>query len=126
MICGYVLTLRLSNAANVHPAAPFSICLPARIIPVMGIHQSVPDTFTLSGDNISRIIQLLRLAQRHAQLDQVIVGPHLQDALTNLEDALSDQIVALDNAALDDLADAEASGAADRQRRASYPRYQAA
>jgi hypothetical protein len=126
MTCGYVLTLRLSNAANVHPAAPFSICVPARILPVMGIHQSVPDTFTLSGDNVSRITQLLRLAQRHARLDQVMVGPHLQDALTDLEDALSDQIAALDNAIQDDLADAEESGAADRQRRAWYSRYQAA
>ena len=126
MICGYVLTLRLSNAVNVHPAVPFSIRVLARILLVMGIHQSVPDTFTLSGDNVSRIIQLLRLAQRHARLDQVMVGPHLQNALTDLEDALSDQIAALDNAAQDDLADAEESGAADRQRRASYSRYQAA
>ena len=92
----------------------------------MGIHQSVPDTFTLSGDNVNRITQLLRLAQRHARLDQVMVGPRLQDALTDLEDALSDQIAALDNAAQDDLADAEASGVAERGRRASYSRYQAA
>jgi hypothetical protein len=92
----------------------------------MSTHQTVLDTFTLSGDNISRITQLLRLAQRHARLDQVMVGPHLQDALTDLEDALSDRIAVLDNAARDDLADAEESGAADRQRRASYPRYQAA
>ena len=92
----------------------------------MGSHQSVPETFALSGDNVSRITQLLRLAQRHARLDQAIVGPRLQDALTDLEDALTDQIGALDNAVQDDLADAEESGAADRQRRASYPRYQAA
>jgi hypothetical protein len=91
----------------------------------MGIHHSVPDAFRLSGDNVSRITQLLRLAQRHARLDQAIVGPRLQDALTDLEDALTDQIGA-DNAVQDDLADAEESGAADRQRRASYPRYQAA
>jgi hypothetical protein len=87
----------------------------------MGAHQSVPDTFTLSGDNVSRILQLLRVAQRHARLAQVVVGPHLQDALTDLEDALSDQIAALDNAAQDDLADAEESGAAERERRALYP-----
>ncbi len=92
----------------------------------MGLDQSVPDTFTLSGDTISRIIDLLRLAQRHARLDQEMVGPHLQNALTDLEDALSDQIAAVENAAQDDLADAEESGAADRQRRAWYPRYQAA
>jgi hypothetical protein len=87
----------------------------------MGTHQTVPDTFTLSGDNVSRITQLLRLAQRHARIDQVMVGPRLQDALTELEDALSDQIAALDNAAQDDLADAEASGAAERERRTWHP-----
>jgi hypothetical protein len=92
----------------------------------MGTHQTVPDTFTLYGDNISRITQLLHLAQRHARLDQAIVGPRLQDALTDLEDALTDQIAALVNAAQDDLADAEESGAAERERRASYSRYQAA
>jgi hypothetical protein len=92
----------------------------------MGTHQSVPDTFALSGDNISRVTQLLRLVQRHARLDQVRVGPHLQDALTDLDDALSDQIASLDNAEQDDLADADESGAADRERRASYSRYQAA
>jgi hypothetical protein len=80
----------------------------------MGTHQSVPDTFALSGDNISRFIQLLRLAQRHARLDQAMVGPHLQDAL-------SDQIAALDNAAQDDLAYAEESGAAEQERRAWRP-----
>jgi hypothetical protein len=126
MICGCVLTLCLSNALHNHFVHPFSIRVAAKIFPVMGTHQSVPDTFTLSGDNISRITQLLRLAQRHARLDQVMVGPHLQDALTELEDALSDHIAGLDNAAQDDLADAEESGAADRERRASYSRYQAA
>ena len=55
-----------------------------------------------------------------------MVGPRLQDAPTDLEDALSDQIATLDNAAQDDLADAEESGAADRERQASYSRYQAA
>jgi hypothetical protein len=93
---------------------------------LMGTHHTVPDTFTLSGDTVSRNIQLLRLAQRHARLDEVMVGPHLQNALTDLEDALSDQIAALDNAIQDDLPDAEESGAADRQRQASYSRYQVA
>jgi hypothetical protein len=92
----------------------------------MGTYQTIPDTFILSGDNMSRVTQLLRLAQRHARLDQATAGPRLQDALTDLEDTLSDQIVALDTAALDDLADAEESGAAERERRASYSRYQAA
>jgi hypothetical protein len=108
------------------PLHPFFIRVPARILLLMGTDQPVPDTFTSFGDTIGRIIQLLRLAQHHARLDQVMVAPHLQNALTDLEDALSGQIAALDNAALDDLADAEESGAADRQRRASYSRCQAA
>jgi hypothetical protein len=126
MICGYVLTLRLRCGQRPSCYTPFLFVRPREFSSVMGIHQSVPDTFTLSGDNVSRITQLLRLAQRHARLDQVMVGPHLQDALTDLEDALSDQIAALDNAIQDDLADAEESGAADHQRRAWYSRYQAA
>ena len=36
-------------------------------------------------------------------IDQAIVGPRLQDALTDLEDTLTDQIAALDNAVQDDL-----------------------
>jgi hypothetical protein len=40
------------------------------------------------------------------------------DTLVGLEDALSDQIAAIDNAAEDDKADAEASGEAERARRA--------
>ena len=70
----------------------------------MRTDQLVPDTFTLSGDNVVESL-LLRLAQRHAWLDQVMVGPHLQDALTDFEDALSDQIATLDDAIQDDLAD---------------------
>jgi hypothetical protein len=45
----------------------------------------------------------------------------MQDALADLEDTLSDQLAALNNAAEDDKADAEASGEADRQRRSWHP-----
>jgi hypothetical protein len=45
----------------------------------------------------------------------------MQDALVGLEDALSDQIAWLENAAEDDEADAEDSGEAERERRAYYP-----
>ena len=92
----------------------------------MGTHRSVPDTFTLSGDNISRITQLLRLAQCHARLAQVMVGPRLQDALTELEDALSDQIAALDAAEQDDMADAAESDEAERALQSWSSRYRAA
>ena len=95
---------------------------PTRILSVMGIHQSVPDTFTLAGGNVSRIVQLLHLAQHYARLDQVMVGPRLQDALTELEDRLSDQIAALDAAEQDDLADAAESD----EVQSWSPRYRAA
>jgi len=92
----------------------------------MGIHQSVPDTFTLAGGNVSRIVQLLHLAQHYARLDQVMVGPRLQDALTELEDALSDQIAALNAAEQEDLADAQELGEAERALQSWSPRYRAA
>jgi len=92
----------------------------------MGIHQSVLDTFTLAGGNVSRIVQLLHLAQHYARLDQVMVGPRLQDALTELEDRLSDQIAALDAAEQDDLADAAESDEAERAQLSWSPRYRAA
>jgi hypothetical protein len=45
----------------------------------------------------------------------------MQDALAELEDALSDHLAAIETAADDDKADAEASGEAERERRAYYP-----
>jgi hypothetical protein len=45
----------------------------------------------------------------------------MQDALVGLEDALSDQIAWLENAAEDDKADADDSGEAEPERRAYYP-----
>ena len=45
----------------------------------------------------------------------------MQDALTQLEDALSDQLAALENAADDDAADAEDCGEAERERQVWRP-----
>ena len=80
-----------------------------------------PDTFTLSGDPEIRVAQLLRLTQHHARIAQATAAPRMQDALTELEDALSDQLAALDNAADDDKSDAEEAGEAERQRRSWRP-----
>jgi hypothetical protein len=82
---------------------------------------SAPDTFTLAGDYESRLAQLLRTAQRHARIAQGAAAPRMKDALAELEDALSDQLAALDNAAEDDRADAEASGEAERERQSWRP-----
>jgi hypothetical protein len=80
-----------------------------------------PDTFTLSGDYEHRVAQLLRLAQHQARIAQSTAAPRMQDALTELEDAISDQLAALNNAADDDKADAEASGEAEHERQAWRP-----
>jgi hypothetical protein len=82
---------------------------------------SVPDTFTLTGDAESRVAQLLRIAQQQARVAQTAASPRLQDALIGLEDAIADQLTALNNAAEDDKADAEVSGAAERRRRSWRP-----
>jgi hypothetical protein len=41
---------------------------------------------------------------------QTAAAPRMQDALTDIEDALADHLAALANAAEDDKADAEAAG----------------
>jgi hypothetical protein len=68
----------------------------------------VPDTVTLSGDCESRVARLLRFARHQARVAQTGAAPRMQDALTDLEDAISDHLAAFDNAAAEDKADAEA------------------
>jgi hypothetical protein len=68
-----------------------------------------------SGDCESKVAQLLRFARHQARVAQTGAAPRMQDALTGLEDAISDHLVAFDNAAADDKADTEASGEAERQ-----------
>ena len=62
----------------------------ATILLSMGTLQSVPDTVNLSGDSISRIIQLLRLAQRQAWLDQARPA-HSVDLAEAFRDCITDQ-----------------------------------
>ena len=79
------------------------------------------DTFTLSGDYENRVLEALRVAQQQVRLAQPEVAPRMQDALVGLDDALSDQIAWLENAAEDDKADAEEAGEAERERQAWRP-----
>ena len=81
----------------------------------------VPDTFTLAGDHEQRLVQVLEIARHLARVAQGPVGRHMQDALTELEDALADQLGALEYAADADLADAEESGEAERERQSWRP-----
>jgi hypothetical protein len=62
------------------------------------------ETVTLTGTYESRVAQLLRAARHQARLAQAGARPRMQDALTELEDALSDQLGALESAAEADLA----------------------
>jgi hypothetical protein len=78
-------------------------------------------TLTLTGDRENRVAQLLRLAQHEARFAQATAAPRLRGALQDLEDALSDQLAILADAADDDRADEETSGAAERERRAWHP-----
>ena len=79
------------------------------------------DTVTLTGTYESRVAQLLRAAQHQARSAQAAARPRMQDALTELEDALADQLGALEYAADADLADAEESGEAERERQSWRP-----
>ena len=65
------------------------------------------DTSTLSGDRENRVSQLLQARPAPRQGRSGDGPPH---AGTEQEDALPDQIAALDRAAEDDKADAEATG----------------
>jgi hypothetical protein len=87
----------------------------------MQMRNRVPDTFTLSGDYENRVLEALRVAQQQVGLAQPEAAPRMQSALVGLEDALSDQIAWLENAAEDDKADAEESGEAEREREAWRP-----
>lgn len=84
------------------------------------------DLLTLEDDALDRVFQLLKLTQRCARLAGDADGSHVQDALVQLEDAISDQIATLEAAVDDDKAAAEESGAAERERQAYYQRYRAA
>ena len=79
------------------------------------------DTVILTGTYESRIAQLLRAARHQVRLAQAGASPRMQDALTELEDALSEQLSALDSAADADLADAEETGEAERVRQSWRP-----
>jgi hypothetical protein len=79
------------------------------------------DTVTLTGTYESRVAQLLRAARHQARVAQAGARPRMQDALSELEDMLSDQLGALQCAAEADVADAEEFGEAERERQSWRP-----
>ena len=87
----------------------------------MDYRAQVPDTFTLSGDYEQRLVQVLKIARHLARVAQGPADRHMQDALAELEDAISDHLAAIETAADDDRTDAEEAGDTERERRAYYP-----
>ena len=87
----------------------------------------VSDTFSLRGAPLQRLRQVLELAEREARAAQNSApGRHVEDALSEVEQAIRADLVRLENALEDDRADAETTGDAEHARRAWFPRYQVA
>ena len=81
----------------------------------MGIEEKV----AVAGDSERRVVELLQMARHYARVAQSDARPRMQDAFTELEDMLTDQLAALKNAEEDDKADE--AGEAERERRAWQP-----
>ena len=79
------------------------------------------DIVILTGDYENRVLEVLKVAQHQVRIAQAGAAPRMQDALVGLEDALSDQIAWLENAAEADKADAEESGEAECDRQSWRP-----
>ncbi len=85
----------------------------------------VSDTFFLFGERLDRLRQALKVAGHQACLAQHgDYGRHVEDALVEIEEAITDHLARIGNALDDDKAEAENSGEADRARRAYFPRYE--
>jgi hypothetical protein len=86
----------------------------------------VSDTFFLSGERLDRLRQALEVAEHQARVAQHGgYGRHVEDALVEIEEAISDHLARIDDALDDDKAEAQASGEAERDRRAYFPHYEA-
>ena len=86
----------------------------------------VSDTFSLSGERLDRLRQALKVVGHQARVAQHgSYGRHVEDALVEIEEAISDHLARIENAVDDDQAEAEEAGEAERERRAYYSRYEA-
>ena len=86
----------------------------------------VSDTFSLSGERLDRLRQALKVAGHQARVAQTGgYGRHVEDALAEIEEAITDHLARIENAVDDDQAEAEESGEAERERRAYFSRYEA-
>jgi hypothetical protein len=86
----------------------------------------VSDTFTLSGERINRLKQALRVAEHQVHVAQGGYGRHVEDALADIEEAITDHLARIENALDDDSAEAEEPSEAEHERHAYCSRYRAA
>jgi hypothetical protein len=109
------------NRSPLSPSPTFAQALSMKTEPI------VSDTFTLSGENIDRLRQALKVVAHQARLAQAAdYGRNVVDALVETEELARDQLARIDGALEDDRAEAEDQGVAERQRQASFPLYRAA
>jgi hypothetical protein len=93
----------------------------------MGEQITGSDTFSLSGEYLDRLRQVLQVASHQARVAQSGgYGRHVEDALVELEETLVAELMRIENALDDDKAEAEETGEAERERRSYFRRYQAA
>jgi hypothetical protein len=87
----------------------------------------VSDAFFLSGEHLDRLRQALQVARHQARIaSSAGYGRNVTDILSQIEDAVSDQLAQINSAVDDDDAEAEESGEAERERRSWFPIYRAA
>lgn len=80
------------------------------------------DTFTLTGDPITRAIDALKVAKHQVRLAQHAAHNwRLEGALSDIEDDLGVDLSRIQDAVDDDAADAEHSGEAEARRQAWSP-----
>jgi RecB family exonuclease len=85
----------------------------------------VSDTFFLSGERLDRLRQALKVAEHQARVAQSSgYGRHVEDALTEIEEAIRDHLARIENALDDEKAEAAESGEAERGWRSWFPRYE--
>ena len=71
----------------------------------------VSDTFFLSGERLDRLRQALKVAGHQARVAQHGgYGRHVEDALAEIEEAITDHLARIENALEDDKAEAEEFG----------------
>jgi hypothetical protein len=78
------------------------------------------DAFSLSGERLDRLRQALKVAGHQARVAlHGDCGRHVEDALAEIEETISDHLARIEKA------ETEESGAAERARRAYFSHYAA-